>query len=126
MEENLRNLLKEQVELHAEKNEKAILELKEQQRKDMEEVRSLILGLQSVSSANPVSNSLASTHSGREFASTKFNAPKLTRLDFPKFDGEGLNEWLFKCDQFYDYDGTLEEHKVRIAALQLEGKALQW
>ena len=92
----------------------------------MEEVRSLLLGLQSIPITNPVSNLLASTHSGRKFASTKFNAPKLTCLDFPKFDRAGLHEWLLKFDQFYDYDGTLNEHKVRIAALHLEGKALPW
>ena len=126
VEENLRNLLREQAELQAEKNEKAIQELKEQQRKDMKEIRSLLLGLQSISITNPASNSLASTQSGREFASNKLNAPKLTRLDFLKFGGEGLHEWLFKCDQFYHYDGTLDERKVRIAALHLEGKALQW
>ena len=23
------------------------------------------------------------------------------RMDFPKFDGQGLKEWLYKCEQFF-------------------------
>ena len=51
---------------------------------------------------------------------------KLTRLEFPKFHGEGLNEWLCKCEQYFDFDETADDFKLRIASLHLEGRALQW
>ncbi|XP_056846670.1 uncharacterized protein LOC130497684 [Raphanus sativus] len=51
---------------------------------------------------------------------------RLTKIGFPSFDGSQLREWLSKCDQFFDIDGTQPELKVRLAALHLTGKANQW
>ncbi|OIT23482.1 hypothetical protein A4A49_57786, partial [Nicotiana attenuata] len=43
-----------------------------------------------------------------------------------KFDGTGLKDWLYKCEQFFDVDGTPEDSKVKLASCKLEGRALQW
>lgn len=51
---------------------------------------------------------------------------RLSKVDFPRFNGTHLTEWLYRCEQFFDLDGTPSEHKVRLAGLHMEGKALQW
>lgn len=48
---------KEKTDQQAEKHHKAIQKLKEQQRNNMDKVHSMLLGLQSISSANPASSS---------------------------------------------------------------------
>ncbi|OIT04475.1 hypothetical protein A4A49_06670 [Nicotiana attenuata] len=47
-------------------------------------------------------------------------------VEFPKFDGLGLKDWLYKCEMFFAVDGTPEDSKVKLASCKLEGKALQW
>ena len=51
---------------------------------------------------------------------------RLTRIEFPKFDGTDLKSWLYRCNQFFEFDGVMEEGKVRLAAIHMEGKALLW
>lgn len=49
-----------------------------------------------------------------------------SRVEFSKFNGENLNGWIYICEHFFEYEGTPDEVKVRIAAINLEGKALKW
>ena len=49
-----------------------------------------------------------------------------TKLEFSKFGREGLEEWLFKVEQFFLLDKTLEQAKISVASLHLEGSALHW
>ena len=49
----------------------------------------------------------------------------LTKVEFPKFDGTGLDGWLLCAKYFFEVDRTTPEFKVRMAALHLEGKAIQ-
>lgn len=37
-----------------------------------------------------------------------------------------MNEWLYKADQFFNIDHTLEASKVKLASIHLEDKALHW
>ena len=48
------------------------------------------------------------------------------KLEFPKFDGEGIEEWLFKVEHFFMLDKTLDHSKISVVALHLEGCALHW
>lgn len=50
----------------------------------------------------------------------------LTKIDFPRFDGNDLKSWLYKCVQFFELDGVVDPDKVKLAAIHLEGKALLW
>ena len=50
----------------------------------------------------------------------------LARLDFPKFNGYGIKNWLVQCETFFSVDNTPEDFKVRLAVVHFEGKALQW
>ncbi|CAM8908644.1 unnamed protein product [Rhodiola kirilowii] len=53
-------------------------------------------------------------------------ATRLSKVEFPKFDGTLLREWVYRCEQFFLLDSTAPELKVRLASLHMEGKALQW
>ena len=53
-------------------------------------------------------------------------ATRTSKIDFPKFDGTLLNEWLYKCEQFFALDQTPPEAKVRLASMHLKERALQW
>lgn len=48
------------------------------------------------------------------------------QLEFPKFDGTGLRNWLYQCEQFFEVDETPEASKMKLASCRLGGKALQW
>lgn len=61
----------------------------------------------------------------------KTNTPRsystrLSKVDFPRFDGKKVKDWLYKCDQFFLLDETPPESRVRLASIHLEGVALQW
>ncbi|RVW67108.1 Retrovirus-related Pol polyprotein from transposon 17.6 [Vitis vinifera] len=49
-----------------------------------------------------------------------------TKVDFPKFNGGGLDGWLLRVEYFFEVDRTPPEARVHLAALHLEGKAIQW
>ncbi|CAM8999660.1 unnamed protein product [Rhodiola kirilowii] len=53
-------------------------------------------------------------------------ATRISKVEFPKFDGTLLREWIYRCEQFFLLDSTPPELKVRLASLHMEGKALQW
>ncbi|XP_071738959.1 uncharacterized protein [Rutidosis leptorrhynchoides] len=51
---------------------------------------------------------------------------RLTKLEFPKFDGTDVKEWLYHCNQFFVVDRIDEDDKIRIASIHLQKKALTW
>lgn len=51
---------------------------------------------------------------------------RMTKVEFPKFDGTELRSWLYRCNQFFQIDEIPDDQKVRLAAIHLEGKALLW
>lgn len=51
---------------------------------------------------------------------------RISKIDFPRFDGSRVKEWLYKCEQFFSLDNTPPESKVRLASIHLDGTALQW
>ncbi|GJX75665.1 reverse transcriptase [Tanacetum coccineum] len=51
---------------------------------------------------------------------------RLAKVKFPKFNGEDVLGWIFKCDKFFLIDNTLEEEKVKIVSVYLFDKALLW
>jgi len=55
-----------------------------------------------------------------------FNFSRLSRVDFPRFDGEDVQGWVYRCEQFFEVEGTPGNLKVRVASIQLTGKALIW
>ncbi|KAH7655598.1 hypothetical protein IHE45_18G022800 [Dioscorea alata] len=126
VEENLRALLKEQLEKQAERHDQAIRELKEQQDKVMKEMRSLLLNLQPIQTGNTDSIIVVAVRSELELAYSKTIQPKLTRLELPRFNGDGLYDWLYRCNQYFELDDTTDSVKIKIASIHMEDRALQW
>ncbi|KAH7528668.1 hypothetical protein FEM48_Zijuj05G0096500 [Ziziphus jujuba var. spinosa] len=48
------------------------------------------------------------------------------KLPFLKFDGEDLSGWIYKAEQYFEYQRVLVEQKVQITSFHLEGIVLQW
>lgn len=51
---------------------------------------------------------------------------RLTKVEFPKFEGVELENWLYHCNRFFLIDGTPNEAKVNLASLHLGDRALEW
>ncbi|KAF3495934.1 hypothetical protein DY000_02056681 [Brassica cretica] len=51
---------------------------------------------------------------------------RLSKITFPLFDGSDLRDWIYQCNLFFGMDNKPPELRVRLAAMHLRGKALQW
>ena len=50
----------------------------------------------------------------------EFQVPtRFAKIDFPRFDSD-------KCERFFELDKTLAKVRVKMAAIHLEGNAMQW
>lgn len=49
---------------------------------------------------------------------------RYSHIKFPKFNGEDLRGWVYRCEQFFEYKETTEELKVKVSAVHLEGRAV--
>lgn len=54
------------------------------------------------------------------------NTSHMAKMEFSRFAGEDVEGWIYHCQQFFKFDVTLEESKVKLASIHLEGKVLQW
>jgi len=98
-------------------------EFREQQGRINEQLRELITGLSRQVFQN------ANNPGGSGEGSSGNHNPSLSRLaqvEFPKFCGEDVQGWIYRCEQFFEVDNIGEEMKVKIALIHLSGKALQW
>jgi len=48
------------------------------------------------------------------------------KLDFPKFDGSEVLQWIFKAEQFFDYYKTPDDQRLLIASMHLEKEVVPW
>ncbi|KAK8952193.1 hypothetical protein KSP39_PZI004864 [Platanthera zijinensis] len=87
-------------------------------------MRALFRKLQPDSAGFSGGGSLADTRSFTAPATQV--ATRFSRLDFPRFFGEEVTEWIYKCEQFFDIDGTPPDMKVKMASVHMEGKAMYW
>lgn len=51
---------------------------------------------------------------------------RLTKLEFPRFSGDDVKGWIYRCNQFFKLDNIQDEHKVHLASVHLPDKALAW
>jgi hypothetical protein len=51
---------------------------------------------------------------------------RLARIDFPRLNGENINQWMYQCENYFLIDATPDDVKVRFVIVHLEGKALEW
>lgn len=45
---------------------------------------------------------------------------RLAKVDFPRFNGENVKEWLFKVEEFFGIDNTPFEIRVRLASIYFD------
>lgn len=95
----------------------------EQQGRVNEQLRELITGLsrQVLQMANN-----SAVVSGSSGGNNQNSLSRLSKIDFPKFGGEDVQGWSYKCEQFFEVDSTPDNMKVKIVAIHLNGKALLW
>ena len=52
---------------------------------------------------------------------------KAVRLEFPRYDGsEDPTIWLCRAEQYFEFQGTGKDEKVRLASYHMEGDAQIW
>jgi len=58
-------------------------------------------------------------HTGNDpnYNSTFFN--RYSRLEFPRFSGGELRNWLYKVDQFFSMDEIPFKQRVKVASIHL-------
>lgn len=49
---------------------------------------------------------------------------RIGQIDFPKFASEDFNEWLYKLDPFFEFEVVLDELKIKITSVHLDGETL--
>ena len=50
----------------------------------------------------------------------------MPKLEFPRFAGEQVRNWIQKCETFFHLYGILDSQKMLIAEMHLEGRANVW
>lgn len=51
---------------------------------------------------------------------------RIGKVDFPRFDGSGIKEWLFKVEEFFGIYYTPPDLKVKMASIHFDGHAATW
>ncbi|GJR68292.1 hypothetical protein Tco_0014357 [Tanacetum coccineum] len=52
---------------------------------------------------------------------------RLTKVEFPKFEGEEVVSWIYKVNKFFEMDNIVKnKQKMRLVSMHLFGKALNW
>lgn len=57
---------------------------------------------------------------------SSFSKRPAVKLDFPHFNGEDPEGWLYQADEYLAYHGILDESKLQIVGFHMTGKALSW
>lgn len=59
----------------------------------------------------------------RSIPSTQMRA---IRLDFPRFNGSKVLQWIFQAELFFDFFDITDPYKLRIASIHFEGLVVPW
>ncbi|GJX04159.1 gypsy/ty3 retroelement polyprotein [Tanacetum coccineum] len=59
-------------------------------------------------------------------ASTQNQFTRMTKVEFPKFSGDDVKGWIFRCEQFFSIDEIPENQKVKLISVHLFDTALLW
>lgn len=113
--------------------EKAI-ELQNQCHERMDEsARELIQTFKLMTNNNPISLSTSDNqpndlfHRPRQGNQSHYpGMTRVARVDFPRFNGENVKEWLFKAEEFFGIDNTPFKIQVRLASINFDQLAAAW
>jgi hypothetical protein len=70
-------------------------------------------------------NSNESFHGASSSAKPPFQV-RYVKLDFPRFDGKNVLNWIFKAEQFFDYHNTSDVDRLVIASVHLDHDVVPW
>ncbi|XP_076902380.1 uncharacterized protein LOC143557114 [Bidens hawaiensis] len=102
----------------------AFVEKVEQSFTDIRQILDKLVNNNNNSTSNPDANQTANQNFNNSRTERLF---RLGKIKFPKFNGtEEVEDWIYKCEHFFDVDETPENYKVRYAVINLEGKAMKW
>jgi hypothetical protein len=48
------------------------------------------------------------------------------KLEFPRFDGTNVHEWIFRAEQFFDYYETPDLDRLTISSVHLDKDVVPW
>ncbi|GKC64286.1 putative mitochondrial protein [Tanacetum coccineum] len=51
---------------------------------------------------------------------------KLIRIEFLKFSGDDVKDWVYRCKQFFKVDGVTDGKKIQLASMHMFDAALVW
>nr|GEU73097.1 hypothetical protein [Tanacetum cinerariifolium] len=51
---------------------------------------------------------------------------KLIRIEFSKFSGDDVKDWVYTCKQFFKVDGVPDGRKIQLASMHMFDAALVW
>ncbi|KAJ0450652.1 hypothetical protein HanHA300_Chr15g0558641 [Helianthus annuus] len=51
---------------------------------------------------------------------------RVGKVEFPRFSGEDVDGWIYRCEHFFALDETPDNLKLRCAVVHLDGEAIQW
>ncbi|GJV06167.1 reverse transcriptase [Tanacetum coccineum] len=71
---------------------------------------------------------LSTSQLGRNQGDQKQNMQftRVTKIEFPKFGGDDVKGWMYKCEQFFKVDNVPDEQKVPLISIHLFDIALMW
>jgi hypothetical protein len=72
-------------------------------------------------------DSMARNHAKKTNGHRNSYAPKLAKMDFPKYKGvDDPTSWICRVDQFFEFQQTEEGDKLPMAAYHLEEEVRMW
>ena len=54
------------------------------------------------------------------------SSSRVSHRDLPTFDGENVDDWLFRLEEYFDLSGTPSDQRVKIASFSMIGPAYSW
>ncbi|GKD56513.1 hypothetical protein Tco_1289900 [Tanacetum coccineum] len=71
-------------------------------------------------------NNGGNNNSNRRGGNQVLQYGRMSKIEFPKFNGDDVKGWIFRCRQFFRIDNVQEEVKVELATMHVYDRALVW
>lgn len=61
-----------------------------------------------------------------EYVRSKPFTTRSVKLDFPKFNGEEVLQWIYRAEQFFKYYRVTDGERLEIASIHFDGQVVPW
>ena len=66
-------------------------------------------------------------HGGSNAGSNGHQYGRLTKVEFPRFDGTDVEGWLYRTNKFFEMDHIEnDDQKIQLVSMHVFGSALNW